>query len=103
MGHGIKDCNDTPDESKELSKEDLPFSLALKARSILIGKVSMQLGVTMKKSMPQHYYLGRSDEGMEGNSNSDTIQGEKEDVDEGQFGNKRGRDQLELKLVMSGY
>ncbi|PPS05909.1 hypothetical protein GOBAR_AA14728 [Gossypium barbadense] len=37
-------------------------------------KVSMQLGVTMKKSMPQRYYLGRSDEGMEGNSNFDTVQ-----------------------------
>ncbi|MBA0743467.1 hypothetical protein Gogos_006139 [Gossypium gossypioides] len=73
MGHGIKDCNETPDESKELSKEDPPFSLPLKVESNLIGKVNMQLGVTMKKSMPQHYYLGRSDEGMEGNSNSDTV------------------------------
>ncbi|MBA0804934.1 hypothetical protein Gohar_004487 [Gossypium harknessii] len=75
MGHGIKDCNETPDESKELSKEDPPFSLALKVESNLIGKVNKQLGVTMKKSMPQHYYLGRSDEAMEGNSNSD-IRGE---------------------------
>ncbi|KAK5835317.1 hypothetical protein PVK06_011005 [Gossypium arboreum] len=25
--------------------------------------------------MPQRYYLGRSDEGMEGNSNLDTVQG----------------------------
>ncbi|MBA0661457.1 hypothetical protein Goklo_005750 [Gossypium klotzschianum] len=56
-------------------KEDPPFSLALKVESNLIGKVNKQLGVTMKKSMPQHYYLGRSDEGMEGNSNFD-IRGE---------------------------
>ncbi|KAH1073219.1 hypothetical protein J1N35_025547 [Gossypium stocksii] len=77
MGYGIKDCNDTLNESKELSEEDLPFSLALKAESNLIRKVNMQLGVTMKKSMPQHYYLGRSDEGIEGNSNSDTVQGRK--------------------------
>ncbi|MBA0869013.1 hypothetical protein Goshw_022129, partial [Gossypium schwendimanii] len=69
------DCNETPDESKELSKEDPPFSLALKVESNLIGKVNKQLGVTMKKSMPQHYYLGRSEEGMEGNLNSD-IRGE---------------------------
>ncbi|MBA0586150.1 hypothetical protein Gorai_016900, partial [Gossypium raimondii] len=63
-------------KSKELSKDDLSFSLALKAKakSNVIGKVSTQLGVTMKKSMPQHYYLGRSDEGIEGNINSNTFQ-----------------------------
>ncbi|MBA0554508.1 hypothetical protein Golob_013606, partial [Gossypium lobatum] len=76
-GHKIKDCNDTPNESKELSKNDMPFFLALKAESNLIMKVSMWLGVTMKKSMPQCYYLGRSDEGREGNTNFDTVQGRK--------------------------
>ncbi|MBA0611402.1 hypothetical protein Godav_012094, partial [Gossypium davidsonii] len=73
----IKDCNDTPNESKELSKNDLPFFLALKAESNLIRKVSMWRGVTMKKSMPQCYYLGRSNEGREGNTNFDTVQGKK--------------------------
>ncbi|MBA0680490.1 hypothetical protein Goari_012182 [Gossypium aridum] len=45
---------------------------ALKAESNLIRKVSIWLGVTMKKSMPQCYYLGRYDEGREGNTNFDT-------------------------------
>ncbi|MBA0881349.1 hypothetical protein Goshw_019997 [Gossypium schwendimanii] len=77
IGHKIKDCNDIPNESKELSKNDLPFFLALKAESNLIRKVSMWLGVTMKKSMPQCYYLGRSDEGRKGNTNFNTVQGRK--------------------------
>ncbi|MBA0670213.1 hypothetical protein Goklo_000079, partial [Gossypium klotzschianum] len=76
IGHVIKDYNDTPNKSKELSKDDLPFSLSLKAKakSNVIEKVSTQLGVTMNKSMPQRYYLGRSDEGIEGNMNSNTFQ-----------------------------
>ncbi|MBA0711498.1 hypothetical protein Golax_010671 [Gossypium laxum] len=43
-------------------------------KSNVIGKVSTQLGVTVKKSMPQRYYLGRSDEGIKVNLNSDTFQ-----------------------------
>ncbi|PPD75737.1 hypothetical protein GOBAR_DD27337 [Gossypium barbadense] len=59
MGHDIKDCNGTSDEAKELPEVNLPILLALKVKSKLIEK----------KSMPQRNYLGRSDEGMEGNSN----------------------------------
>ncbi|MBA0556477.1 hypothetical protein Golob_026574 [Gossypium lobatum] len=43
-------------------------------KSNVIRKVSTQLGVTVKKSMPQQYYLGRSDEGKKVNLNSDTFQ-----------------------------
>nr|KJB18771.1 hypothetical protein B456_003G068500 [Gossypium raimondii] len=37
----IKECNDTPANFKELPEDDLPFSLALKAESNLMGKVNM--------------------------------------------------------------
>lgn len=30
MEHGVKECKDTIEEVKELSKDDLPFSLAFK-------------------------------------------------------------------------
>ncbi|MBA0603002.1 hypothetical protein Gorai_003162 [Gossypium raimondii] len=74
MRHVIKECNDTPADSKELPEDDLPFSLALKAESNLMGKVSMQLGANMKKSMTQCFYLGRSNEKMGENTNSDKVQ-----------------------------
>ncbi|MBA0735263.1 hypothetical protein Gogos_019127 [Gossypium gossypioides] len=38
MAHGIKECNDTLADFKELLEDDLPFSLALKAESNLMGK-----------------------------------------------------------------
>ncbi|PPD82284.1 hypothetical protein GOBAR_DD20788 [Gossypium barbadense] len=85
MRHVIKECNDTPADSKELPEDDLPFSLILKAESNLMGKVSMQLGANMKKSMTQCFYLGRSNEKMGENTNSDKVQ------------DKRGGDKDEYK------
>ncbi|PPD90382.1 hypothetical protein GOBAR_DD12675 [Gossypium barbadense] len=38
MAHRIKECNDTSANFKELPEDNLPFSLALKAESNLMGK-----------------------------------------------------------------
>ncbi|MBA0676917.1 hypothetical protein Goari_018356, partial [Gossypium aridum] len=43
MGHVIKERKDTLDESKEFLRDDLPFSLALKAESSLMGKLRQKV------------------------------------------------------------
>ncbi|MBA0580981.1 hypothetical protein Gorai_023176 [Gossypium raimondii] len=68
MGHRIKERKDTLDESKEFPRDDVPFSLALKAESSLMGKLRQKV-----------------------------------DDGEGKFGNKGGRNQLRLSLVMTGF
>ncbi|MBA0672600.1 hypothetical protein Goklo_023999, partial [Gossypium klotzschianum] len=45
---------------EEKLKDDLPYSLALKAESNLIGKESLQFGFSVKKSMKQCLYIGEN-------------------------------------------
>lgn len=59
LGHILRDCQDTPCEVKELPEDDLPFSLALKVKSNMVGKVYRKLGG--KKMMMQCAYLGEEE------------------------------------------
>ncbi|PPD74213.1 hypothetical protein GOBAR_DD28865 [Gossypium barbadense] len=64
MGHVAKDCKEISNLEVEKREDDLPYSLALKAESNLVGKESLQLGVSVKKSMKQCLYT-RENEGLD--------------------------------------
>lgn len=51
IGHGFKDCSATTGDIMELSEDDLPYSVALKAKSNLSGKENVQLGISGRKTM----------------------------------------------------
>lgn len=54
------------DELRELVIDDLPFTLALKAESPMVGKEIIQFWGVSKKTMKQHFYIG-------GNSKKETM------------------------------
>ncbi|MBA0869116.1 hypothetical protein Goshw_023342, partial [Gossypium schwendimanii] len=56
--HGVKDCTEIPSGDRVKAKDDLPYSLALKAESSIIGKESLLFGSLMKRTMKQYYYTG---------------------------------------------
>lgn len=49
MGHGLKECNKCSSIVKEKADDDLPYSLALKAESNVLGKENLQFGFIAKK------------------------------------------------------
>ncbi|MBA0738486.1 hypothetical protein Gogos_011832 [Gossypium gossypioides] len=61
MGHGIKECTEVSNVIKHLLEDDLPYSVALKVESKLVGKVSQKLGVNLNKSMRQFAYVRDDD------------------------------------------
>lgn len=62
LGHGIKDFHECPMEVKELADDDLPYSVALKAKSNVVGKECLQFGSFSKKSTTERSYVGKEDE-----------------------------------------
>ncbi|KAH1048228.1 hypothetical protein J1N35_039012 [Gossypium stocksii] len=56
MGHVAKECTDISKLRKESGEDDLPYSLALKAESNLVGRESLQLGNIGRKFMEQCLY-----------------------------------------------
>lgn len=62
MGHVAKECTKISKLGKEIREDDIPYSLALKAGSNLVGKESLQLGVSGKKFMEQCLYTGEKEE-----------------------------------------
>ncbi|MBA0810504.1 hypothetical protein Gohar_002495, partial [Gossypium harknessii] len=56
--HGVKDCTEIPSGDRVKAEDDLPYSLALKAESSIIGKESLLFGSLMKRTMKQYYYRG---------------------------------------------
>ncbi|MBA0780624.1 hypothetical protein Gotri_004703, partial [Gossypium trilobum] len=56
MGHGVKVCNGIPTDEKDKLKDELPYSLALKVESNLLGNESLKFGFSTKKSMKQCSY-----------------------------------------------
>lgn len=60
MAHGLKECLDLLHESVKIIKKDLPYSGALKAESILMGKEWYKFNRSSNKSIPQHSYTGRA-------------------------------------------
>ncbi|PPD82730.1 hypothetical protein GOBAR_DD20345 [Gossypium barbadense] len=71
LGHGVK------------AEDDLPYSLALKAESSIIGKESLLFGSLMKTTMKQCYYTGveatNRDEGFSPDSTKQIHRTVKED------------------------
>lgn len=58
-GHVLKEYKLIPVETRKLSKEELPYSLALKDETNNMGKESMKFGVRDKMSMKQKNYVGQ--------------------------------------------
>lgn len=51
MGHSLKDCHLVSEEVKILPNDELPYFVALKAKSTFLGKVNLKLRNKGKKSM----------------------------------------------------
>lgn len=49
MGHGLKDCEIVLDEVKEMLEDALPYLVALKTESNLIGTECLKFGYGIKK------------------------------------------------------
>ncbi|PPR91069.1 hypothetical protein GOBAR_AA29613 [Gossypium barbadense] len=58
MEHSIKECTEVTIEIKNLPKDELPYSLALKVEINLLGRESLKLGSVARKSMKQWSYAG---------------------------------------------
>ncbi|MBA0742589.1 hypothetical protein Gogos_015631 [Gossypium gossypioides] len=61
MGYAVKDCIKIPNLGEEKLEEDLPYSLALKVESNLVGKEILQFGFSVKKFMKQCLYIGENE------------------------------------------
>ncbi|MBA0880945.1 hypothetical protein Goshw_013511 [Gossypium schwendimanii] len=64
MGHGFLDCSSLNSAEKSKIREDLPYTLALKAESKLVGKESIKFNDFSKKVRAQCSYIGDSENGM---------------------------------------
>lgn len=58
LGHGVKEYTKIPLEDRDKTENELPYSIALKAKSSIIGKESLWLGSLKKKTMKQCHYTG---------------------------------------------
>lgn len=61
MYHNLRDCLEVSDSVKNMSKDDLPFSVALKAESKLVDKLSQKLIFNASKSLALVTYEGEED------------------------------------------
>lgn len=61
MGHTLKDYQEVSSSIKQLPKDDLPFSIAPKAESNLIGKLSRNLGISGKKKKAAIFVCGEEE------------------------------------------
>lgn len=61
MGHLAKDCVAVIKQGTEIGEGELPYSVALKIESKLVGRESLQLGMVDKKFMEQCLYTGEDD------------------------------------------
>ncbi|MBA0599447.1 hypothetical protein Gorai_005667, partial [Gossypium raimondii] len=68
LGHWIKGNMVILSKDREKVKDDLPYSLALKAESSLLGRESLKLGFSTKKAMKQCYYTGEEVMSKDGGS-----------------------------------
>lgn len=58
MGHSLKECVIVPVSFKEPPKDDLPYSLTLKAEYTLIWKETLEFGYSWRNFMMQSVYVG---------------------------------------------
>ncbi|KAG8492870.1 hypothetical protein CXB51_010168 [Gossypium anomalum] len=61
MDHGFKECDRIPTGARDKPEDELPYSLALKVGSNLLGKECLEFGASTKKSMMQYLYVGDVD------------------------------------------
>ncbi|KAK5825278.1 hypothetical protein PVK06_020092 [Gossypium arboreum] len=62
MRYVMKECTEISKLGKELGEDNLPYSLVLKAESNLVGRESLQLGVSGRKFAEQCLYTRETDE-----------------------------------------
>ncbi|KAH1091386.1 hypothetical protein J1N35_018643 [Gossypium stocksii] len=62
MGYIVKDCNDVMKQGKYIREDNIPYSIALKAESSLLGRESLRLGKTDKKFTEQRVYTGEEED-----------------------------------------
>ncbi|MBA0862400.1 hypothetical protein Goshw_007960, partial [Gossypium schwendimanii] len=83
LGHGLQECTAIKPAEKNKIREDLPFSLALKAELNLVGRESLKFNALSKKLQPQCSYTRSIKENQEtylhSEKSSDMIQGVQED------------------------
>lgn len=58
MGHGVMDCGVLSREDKLKGEDLFPYSVALRAKSKLLGKEYLQFGLASKLSTIQRNYIG---------------------------------------------
>lgn len=56
MGHGVKDCESIPLKDRMKEEDELTYSLALKAKSSMLGKECFQFGSASKRATKQQNY-----------------------------------------------
>ncbi|MBA0648205.1 hypothetical protein Goklo_015972 [Gossypium klotzschianum] len=108
MGHVAKECTEISKLGKEIREDDIPYSLALKAGSNLVGKESLQLGVSGRKFMDQCLYTGEKEEWDTSKINLDKLQNVITPTDLGHVRisskseNSEANNQRSLELIESG-
>lgn len=61
LGHTLINCLEILAAMKEISEDELPFYVALKAKLNLIGSPNFKLGAKVKKLFGNRAYLGKSE------------------------------------------
>lgn len=59
IGHGLEDCEVVHESIKDLSDDEMPFSLALKTKSNMVGKECLSLRLSSRKFTKQCLYVGK--------------------------------------------
>lgn len=58
MGHKVKDCDNITYGIRDRTEDELSYSIALKAKSMLIGNEGLFFGAQARKFMYQASYIG---------------------------------------------
>ncbi|MBA0749087.1 hypothetical protein Gogos_003048 [Gossypium gossypioides] len=95
LGHGVKDYMVILSKDREKVVDDLPYSLALKAESSLLGRESLKLGFSTKRTMKQCYYTGEEVTSKDSGSSLEISQNPCAEVDNLEEGDRlKGLDNL---------
>lgn len=57
MGHYLRDCEKSPHSVKTSINDNLSYSIVVKAKSNMLDRFAVQLGMRTKKSMDQQFYV----------------------------------------------
>lgn len=60
VGHGVKECEDTPLKNRMKEEDEMPYSVALRVESTIIGNESFKFELLSKKLMKQYNYTGNA-------------------------------------------